>query len=66
MFINHYATPSHAYPRTNLSKFKLWQTFAANIHTAITDVIETQDVAVGMRDSFDCTVLNLKLQANWF
>jgi len=38
---------ARAYPRTDLTRFERWQTFSADIHTAITDAMEIQGIAAG-------------------
>jgi hypothetical protein len=41
-----YNTP-RAFPRTDLEHFELWQTFTADIHTAIKDAMMTKGIADG-------------------
>jgi hypothetical protein len=40
------STP-RAFPRTDLKHFELWQTFTADIHTAIRDAMMTKGIADG-------------------
>jgi hypothetical protein len=41
-----YSTP-RVFPRTDLEQFDLWETFAADIHTAIKDAMTTKGIADG-------------------